>query len=102
MIARAFGPGSAVLISGIVVIIRLRRRVSDLAASFPLPPRARRTVLEQDPAPGQIVADPIGRGEITPPPRRLTILDQALDLVDRDRRLRLLGPMQRDHANHPV
>src|SRR5436189_6207224 len=111
MIARAFGPGSAVFRSGIVVIIGIRDQASGLSrlqvsetaqASFLLPPCARRTVLEQDPALGETVADLIRRGEVAPAPRGLTFLHQPLDLLDRNRRLRVLGPTHRNDAEHAV
>src|SRR6267142_6565471 len=101
MIARAFGPGSAVFRSGIVVIIGIGNGLP-LRASFLLPARARRTVLEQDPLLGETVADPIRRGKVAPAARCLTFLHEPLDLLDRNRRLRVLGPTHRDDAEHAV
>src|SRR5712691_509776 len=111
MIARAFGPGSAVFRSGIVVIIGIRDQASGLRpqqasgshrASFLLPAGARRTVLEQNPLLGETVADPIRRGKVAPAARCLTFLHEPLDLLDRNRRLRVLGPTHGDDAEHAV
>src|SRR5688500_17441443 len=56
------------------------------APLFSLPPRTLRAVLEQHSAGVEILADPIGFGKVAALARVLAGVDQALDLVDRDRR----------------
>ena len=69
---------------------------------FFLPARPGGTVLEQNAAGRQIVADAVGGGEVAPAPGRMPLLDQPLDLLDRDRRLFVFRPAQAQHAEHLV
>src|SRR4051812_38605123 len=93
MIACAFGPGTLVFRSGPVMLSR---------RSSLLPPRPGRIVFEEDAAVGEVLADAVGLGEITPLASRLALLDQPLDLLDRHRRLGVFGAAKADHAEHLV
>src|SRR6476646_10228228 len=122
--ALAFGPGSAVLISGWFVTsafagpeamnglsVRLKADTTVGPAKpdttvpaafvlFPLPSRSGGAVLEQHAASRQVVANAVGRSEIAAAARRLAIFDEALDLLDRNRRPFLFRTAQAEHTEH--
>src|SRR5712692_1887036 len=107
MIAAALGPGSAVLICGVLVMVRAglkacTTRGPQRAALLSLPTGAGRVVFEQHATRREIVANLIGGGEIAPAPGRVTLLDEPLDLLDRHRRARFLRAAQAQHAQRAV
>src|SRR5262245_27326731 len=98
MSALAFGPGSGVLMcgaSGICVRGPQRAALRSLRHSRPskgratfvgallsFPARARRAVLEQHAAGGEILPNPIGGSEVAPASGGVPVLDEPFDLVD--------------------
>src|SRR4051794_18182960 len=90
MIALAFGPGSGVFSDG-TVITPGTQKLGRNTRSFSLPARAGGIVLEKHAPCREVVADAIGGGKTAAAPRRVATLDQLLDLVDRNGRLRVFG-----------
>src|SRR5436190_24242450 len=103
MMARALGPGSDVLISGMDICsacsfvgVGLQgRRTNTLRGLhgllLPLPASARRRILQQHPATMEVVSNTIRGGKITAPPCGMSIFNCALDLLHRHRRLLVFG-----------
>src|SRR5690242_20504589 len=106
MMARAFGPGRSVTSFGRCMWVPRCAAEGGLASrrcdSAALPARAGRRVLEQDTARGQILADPVGAGEVAALPGFAALDDQPLDLVDRDRWRLVLAPAHADEAEHEI
>src|SRR5213593_1853882 len=107
MIAAALGPGSAVLIAGVLVMVRAglkacTTRGPKRAALLSFPAGPSRVVFEQHAAGGQIVANLVGGAEIAPAPGRVTRFDQPLDLLDRHRRTRILRTAEAQHPQHTI
>ena len=61
-----------------------------------------RSVFEDHALGEQILANAIGLAEVTPAARVLARLDGGVDLGLRDRRRRILGAAQRQHAEHAI
>src|SRR6185436_15830506 len=95
MIALARGPGSAVLISGALVIVLT-------PGLLPLPAGAGGAVLEKHPSFEQPVANPVGLPEIATAARRVPFFDRPLDLLDRNRRLLVLRAAEAQDPQHTI
>src|SRR5690606_7243548 len=67
-----------------------------------LPAGALRSVLQQNPALLQLVANAIRSGEVAPEARLPACLDEPFDLLDGNWRLSVLLPAQRDDAEHAI
>src|SRR5439155_12940772 len=78
------------------------RPQSALRRLFSFPPRASRSIFEKHTACRQIGANPVGGSEIAASPRGLPILDEPLDVLDRNGRPLILGAPQADDAEHLV
>src|SRR5205814_2048056 len=102
MMALAFGPGKAVLISGAVIVAMGVLMCEAEAALLSLPPRAAGIVLEQHTAGRQLAANLIGRSEVAAAPRGVTIVDELLDFVERHGRLFFFRLPEAQHAEDPI
>src|SRR4051812_24100096 len=101
MRAAALGPGRAVRMSGTAMRVTLGIHVND-PALLPFPARAGRRVFEKHAACRQVGADRVGGPEVAAAPGSVSLLDEPLDLLDRYRRLLVLGFAQRQDAEHLV
>src|SRR5438132_5009995 len=98
MMALAFGPGKAVLMSGAVTVAMSVLMCGAEAALLSLPPRAAGIVLEQHATGRQLAANLIGRSEVAAAPRGVTILDEPLNLVEGHGRLLFFRVPEAQHA----
>src|SRR5688572_31293624 len=89
MMALAFGPGRAVLMSGVFM-------------SLPLPAGSRTSVFEQDAARVEVLPDPVRLGEVARLPGGPARGNQRFDLLDRHRGTFLLPPAERQDAEDAI
>src|SRR5262245_22242925 len=99
MMALAFGPGRAVLMSGAFITVASYQCPAGL---FAFPARACGGVLEQDPARVEILSNSIGFGEVPARARRAPRRDELLDFLHGHRRTLVLRATQRQDPEHAI
>src|SRR4051812_22886423 len=90
MIACAFGPGSGVLMFGVI------------GPLLALPSGACRVVFQKHAACREILPNAVGGAEVAAAAGGMAILDQPLDLLDRHRRPGIFRLTKADDAEHLV